>query len=185
MTRTCLLLAVLLIAPFLTACGAGGPLGGTVGKPGGTPAGESMTAGERNLALRVLDLLNQERSAASLPPLEWDETAADVAYDHCVDMHLRGYVSHYNPEGLDGFRRLLAAGVDLISSGENIAQGHQSPAGVMAAWMSSPGHVAPILNPGFTRVGIGVHTGTGGPWWTQDFVAPPVSRQERQERQER
>ena len=176
MTRTCLLLAALLITPFLTACGVGSSLGGTLQKSGGTPAGESMTAGERDLALQVLYILNQEREAASLLPLEWDETAADVAYDHCVDMHLRGYIGHYNPEGLDGFRRLLAAGVELISSGENIAHGHQTPAGVMAAWMSSPGHVAPILNPGFTRVGIGVHTGAGGPWWTQEFIAPPVER---------
>lgn len=39
----------------------------------------------------------------------------------------------------------------------------------MTAWMNSPGHRANILNCQFTKLGVGVHTGSGGPWWTQDF----------------
>ncbi|MYW44663.1 CAP domain-containing protein, partial [Streptomyces sp. SID161] len=36
-------------------------------------------------------------------------------------------------------------------------------------WMNSPGHRANILNCGFKTLGVGVHFGPGGPWWTQDF----------------
>jgi uncharacterized protein YkwD len=39
----------------------------------------------------------------------------------------------------------------------------------MEAWMNSPGHRANILNCEFTTLGVGVHFGPGGPWWTQDF----------------
>ena len=39
----------------------------------------------------------------------------------------------------------------------------------MDAWMNSPGHRANILNCSYQRLGVGVHEGTGGPWWTQDF----------------
>jgi len=28
---------------------------------------------------------------------------------------------------------------------------------------------AAILSPNVTHIGIGVHTGSGGPWWCQDF----------------
>jgi uncharacterized protein YkwD len=35
--------------------------------------------------------------------------------------------------------------------------------------MNSPGHRANILNCEFTTLGVGVHFGSGGPWWTQDF----------------
>ena len=39
----------------------------------------------------------------------------------------------------------------------------------MDAWMNSEGHRANILNCDYTRLGVGVHDGPGGPWWTQDF----------------
>jgi uncharacterized protein YkwD len=41
---------------------------------------------------------------------------------------------------------------------------------VMTAWMNSPGHRANILNCSYTKLGVGVADGTGGPWWTQDFA---------------
>ncbi len=35
--------------------------------------------------------------------------------------------------------------------------------------MNSPGHRANILNCDYKTLGVGVHVGAGGPWWTQDF----------------
>jgi uncharacterized protein YkwD len=52
---------------------------------------------------------------------------------------------------------------------ENIARGQSHPHAVMQAWMNSPGHRANILGAEFARIGIGVHLGTDGPWWTQNF----------------
>jgi uncharacterized protein YkwD len=169
-TRQLLTLAVLLTAPLLTACGAGDFLGPRLNKSSGTPAGESMTPSELGLAHQVLEAVNREREAEGLPALAWHEEAADVAYDHCVDMRRRGYISHYNPEGQDGCSRLWAAGIDMLSCAENIAHGHQSPTGVLSSFMNSPGHRANILMDGLTHLGVGVHTGAGGPWWTLDFV---------------
>ena len=79
--------------------------------------------------------------------------------------------SDYNPEGQGGCSRLWAAGIDMLSCAENIAHGHQSPQGVLSSFMGSPGHRANILMDGLTHLGVGVHTGAGGPWWTLDFVA--------------
>ncbi|MFE0739551.1 CAP domain-containing protein, partial [Streptomyces sp. NPDC058855] len=49
------------------------------------------------------------------------------------------------------------------------ARGQTDAAAVMEAWMNSPGHKANILNCDFKTLGVGVHFGSGGPWWTQDF----------------
>lgn len=163
-------------ATLVSACGGGGMLEGLSSKTSNAVVGGKMTGAERRLAFHVLSLVNEEREAEGLEPLVWDEAAAEAAYAHCVDMRLRGFVSHWNPDGEDACARLRRAEVDLLSCGENIAQGHKSPEGLVYAWMRSPGHRAAIMNPGFTRCGIGVHTGGGGPWWTQDFIAPPLDR---------
>ena len=82
-----------------------------------------------------------------------------------------------NPDLLDNMdnyemeARLRAAGVDWASYGENIAVGQSTPQDVMVAWMNSDGHRRNILDPGFTHLGVGVHTASaGGPWWTQNFI---------------
>lgn len=53
--------------------------------------------------------------------------------------------------------------------GENIARGQADAAAVMNSWMNSDGHRANILNCAYKTLGVGVHLGDGGPWWTQDF----------------
>jgi uncharacterized protein YkwD len=132
--------------------------------------GLTMTVEERRLALEVFDLVNAERARADLPPLAWDEVAADVAYDHCVDMRERAFYTHVNPDGVGVCERLRNGGVPVFLCGaENIARGQESAQEVMAAWMASEGHRANILEPRVTHVGIGVHAGREGPWWTQDF----------------
>ena len=169
-TRPIPLLLLSLSLSLLPACGAGGMFGTGLHKSSGTPAGTEMTAGEHALAMQVLAAVNREREAEGLPALAWHEAAADVAYDHCVDMRRRGFISHYNPDGADPCRRLWAAGVEMRTCTENIAHGHQTTYGVMNAFMASEGHRANLLRADMTHLGVGVHTGAGGPWWTLDFL---------------
>jgi len=161
----------LLGALLLTACGVGGDSLEPTVPPGGTGTSQAMSEGEMAWALQVLDLVNKERAANQLPAVQWHETATDVAYAHSVDMDVRGFFDHVNPDGDDPGDRLQAAGIKWRTYGENIAVGYPSPQEVMLAWMNSPGHRANILEPQFTHLGIGVHSSyQGGPWWTQDFV---------------
>jgi uncharacterized protein YkwD len=137
------------------------------------PIGPTMSATEQVFAMRVFDLVNVERLRAGLEPLEWSQEAADVAYEHCVDMHLRNYYGHYTPEGTSPCDRMRATGLPMvICGGENIARGNSTPEDVMAVWMNSPPHRANILEPLYTHVGVAVHGGKNGPWWTQDFFRP-------------
>jgi uncharacterized protein YkwD len=66
------------------------------------------------------------------------------------------------------FDRAEEAGLSNARA-ENIARGQQSPAAVMDSWMNSSGHRANILNCQLRTLGVGVATGSGGPWWTQLF----------------
>ena len=126
------------------------------------------SAGAALLEARVLELVNTEREAVGCGPLVADDRLAAVARAHSADMRSRAFFDHVDPDGVGPFDRAEAAG--LTARAENIARGQQDAAGVMAAWMSSPGHRASILNCTLTSVGIGVVEGSGGPWWTQLFA---------------
>jgi hypothetical protein len=60
-----------------------------------------MSPSELAMAMQVLDLVNQERADAGLAPLAWDDGAAQVAYEHSVDMDLRDFFAHTNPDGME------------------------------------------------------------------------------------
>jgi len=157
---------------IVCGCGAGGGDDLKAAVPdGGTGTSESMSPGELAWAQEVLDLVNQERAQAQVPPIEWHDLATDAAFGHSVDMRERGFFDHTNPDGDGPGTRLRNAGVNWSSYGENIALGQHDPIEVMQAWMNSDGHRRNILDPDFTHLGIGVHTSyEGGPWWTQNFI---------------
>ncbi|MEU9478033.1 sigma-70 family RNA polymerase sigma factor [Streptomyces sp. NPDC048191] len=120
---------------------------------------------------QVVALVNKERSAAGCGPLTEDPQLQKAAQGHSDDMAARHFFDHTNPDGADPGQRITAAGYRWSTYGENIAQGQQTAAAVMESWMNSPGHRANILNCSFKDIGVGVHKGAGGPWWTQDFGA--------------
>lgn len=120
---------------------------------------------------QVVALVNKERSAAGCGPLAEDALLNKAAQGHSDDMAARGFFDHTNPDGEDPGQRITAAGYRWSTYGENIAQGQQTPEAVMESWMNSPGHRANILNCSFKDIGVGIHNGSGGPWWTQNFGA--------------
>jgi uncharacterized protein YkwD len=111
-----------------------------------------------DLEMRMLDLVNQERTKRGLKPLEWDPQLLPVARGHSQDMFARGYFSHYTLEGKDPFDRMKAAGIKYYSAGENLALG-PSLSICHEGLMNSPGHRANILNPTYGRVAIGILDG--------------------------
>lgn len=110
------------------------------------------------LEMKMLDLVNQERTKRGLKPLQWDPALVPVARAHSQDMFARGYFSHYTPEGKDPFDRMKAAGIQYYTAGENLALGPTLPI-CHEGLMNSPGHRANILNPAYGRIGIGILDG--------------------------
>lgn len=116
----------------------------------------------------VLALVNQERAKVGCSPLAASRGLTALAQDFSEDMAARGFFSHTDPDGATPWDRAEKAGV-LGLGGENIARGQADAQAVMDGWMNSDGHRANILNCDYKTLGVGVHLGSGGPWWTQDF----------------
>lgn len=128
----------------------------------------ASTAPESAAAAAVLSLVNQQRATAGCQPVRANTDLAALAGAFSDDMAARGFFDHTDPDGDTPWDRADQAGVKGLG-GENIARGQADAAAVMEAWMNSPGHRANILNCGYKTLGVGVHLGAGGPWWTQDF----------------
>ncbi|MFE6486247.1 CAP domain-containing protein [Streptomyces sp. NPDC057757] len=116
----------------------------------------------------VLALVNTERAKAGCSPVAANSALTGLASVFSEDMAARGFFDHTDPDGATPWDRAATAGISNLG-GENIARGQSTAEAVMDAWMNSPGHRANILNCDFKTLGVGVHLGTGGPWWTQDF----------------
>ncbi|WP_369172621.1 CAP domain-containing protein [Streptomyces sp. R28] len=123
---------------------------------------------EAAAAAEVLRLVNDERAQVGCSAVAANSSLADLAQDFSEDMAGRGFFDHTDPGGASPWDRAAKAGITDLG-GENIARGQADAAAVMDAWMTSPGHKANILNCDFKTLGVGVHFGSGGPWWTQDF----------------
>lgn len=119
---------------------------------------------------QMFQMVNQQRVAAGLAPLIFDNKLRAVARAHSNDMFKRGYFSHYTPEGLSPFDRMQKAGITYQYAGENLALA-PSTSLAMQGLMNSPGHRANILDPNYHKVGIGViDGGIYGEMYTQDFT---------------
>ncbi|AKZ60019.1 putative membrane protein [Streptomyces ambofaciens ATCC 23877] len=147
--------------------GGGGDTGsGSTGAGSGSGSGSGGSGGPE---AQVLALVNEERAAAGCSPVTANDRLTRAADDYSDVMASSGVMSHTGPDGSTMASRVEAAGYQWSALGENIARGQADAASVMESWMNSSGHRANILNCSFKELGVGVHFGDGGPWWTQDF----------------
>ncbi|MFR9788818.1 CAP domain-containing protein [Streptomyces sp. MB22_4] len=117
---------------------------------------------------QVLKLVNDERAKVGCSALSANSALTNLAESFSDAMAARGFFSDTDPDGRSPWDRARAAGVTGLGA-ENIARGPADPAAVVKAWMDSPEHRANILDCGFNTLGVGVHFGAGGPWWTEEF----------------
>jgi len=132
-------------------------------------ASAPATADELTAArAQVLALVNEQRVTAGCKTLTADTKLEELAQNFSDDMAARGFFDHIDPDGNDPWDRATALDITDLG-GENIARGQADAQAVMDAWMNSAGHRANILDCDYTTIGIGIHFGPDGPWWTQDF----------------
>ncbi|OIJ65944.1 CAP domain-containing protein [Streptomyces mangrovisoli] len=116
----------------------------------------------------VLKLVNEERAKVGCSALSANSSLTELAENFSKQMADEDFFDHTDPSGATPWDRAAKLGITNLG-GENIARGQADAAAVMDAWMNSEGHRANILNCDFKTLGVGVHFGSGGPWWTQDF----------------
>ena len=83
-------------------------------------------------------------------------------------MQTNNYFSHTSPTYGSPFDMIKNFGISYQKAGENIAKGQKTPSAVVNAWMNSPGHRANILDPSYTKIGVGYEK--NGHYWTQMFI---------------
>ena len=118
---------------------------------------------------RVFDELNQERSKAGLPVLEWNELAADAARRHAALLAQNAELSHQYPDEPSLPERIGATGARFTLAAENVARTEHIE-DVHLALMNSPGHRANMLSPKYNAAGIGVVERGGKIYVAQDFI---------------
>ena len=154
---------------------AGGGGGGTPSAPTVPPAGPATT-----LAGYALNQVNAARAAYGFAPLVLDAGISAVAASHAYDQASNGYFSHTGRNGSTRDTRLRAGGVSYTYSGENqcyyVGMSQQATLDwCHSQFMAEPypgywNHKANILDPRFTRMGVGIATVNGRTVITWDFT---------------
>jgi uncharacterized protein YkwD len=106
----------------------------------------------------LLQVVNEARAAHGLQPLRIDTTLEQAARAHSDEMLSGNYFDHG-----DFAARLADYGVQAHVAGENLAWGSGSygtARAILWAWMHSPEHRANLLEPAYSRIGIGAVRGT-------------------------
>jgi len=126
--------------------------------PPAAPAAPAPAPPSATCTNDVLTCVNLARSARGLSPLAANGTLTAAAQSCAERMAASGKMTHSAgpPAGFSTW-------------GENIAVGYPSASSVFDAWMGSDGHRANILNPSYTRMGMGYVA--SGFWWCQQFGA--------------
>lgn len=118
---------------------------------------------------KILELMNQKRTEAGLKPLVLDNTLLQIARYKSNHMIQFGYFDHTTPEGKNWTSWLDAINYQYTTTGENIAYNNYDPVELFNQWWNSSGHRANMMNPSYTKVGIGVIYGNNKYMGTQTF----------------
>jgi uncharacterized protein YkwD len=139
------------------------------------PADATVTAAEA----AMVKLLNADRTALGLVPVQTDTRLMAIARARSADMVAKGYFSHTQPDGRNVFAILTGQSVTWYNAGEIIAWNNY-PIDVTAStanrqWMNSPGHKAIVISTDFNYVGVGlaIDQATGKKLWTAVYIKGP------------
>ncbi|MBD2194621.1 MULTISPECIES: CAP domain-containing protein [Calothrix] len=130
-----------------------------------------------NVVSQMLNLVNQERSAAGLTPLTLNSQLTTAAQAHSQDMADHNFMGHNGSDGSSPFDRIKREGYYFSTAAENVAAGQSTPEDAMSSWMNetppNDGHRQNILNPNYREIGIGYAYSNATQYkhyWTQDFA---------------
>lgn len=117
----------------------------------------------------MLGYINSVRAQANLSPLNLDSRLCNGAALKSQDMAVKGYFSHMSPTYGSPFDMMKSLGITYRTAAENIAR-NSSVLSAHNAFMNSSGHRANILNPAFTRIGLGFYQNGSDLFVTQWFT---------------
>ena len=108
-----------------------------------------------NTAETVLNLINEERKAQGITPLQIDDLLNSTAQTKATDMVKNNYFSHESPTYGSPFEMMQNAGITYRTAGENIA-GNPSVENAVKSWLASESHKQNLLSNAYNYIGIGI-----------------------------
>lgn len=134
---------------------------------------------EREFVARI----NDERTSRGLNALTLDPLLVSVARGHSREMCAKDYFDHHSPTPgirspmdrfLTGLHDSGESTPSYVLVGENIYYCSESSETYNVAYghralMNSPGHRANILEPRFTKVGLGIYRNAQGEFWVTEM----------------
>lgn len=125
----------------------------------------------------IFRLVNEARAAEGLNEVSQNDTLEAQAERYACELIRYDFFDHVNPvTGSTLGDRTRDYGYAYQVVGENLAAGQRSPQEAFDDWMASPGHRQNILDPRFTELGVGIHSGGRyGLYWVQEFGRPAAS----------
>ena len=158
------------------------------------PPSEPIADKTKEVERLIFYYTNQERQKYGVSLLSWNDSLADIAREHSLDMATNNFFEHDNPRGEDPTARArrhgfpvevqLSKNVTQVGIAENIGMmptgnvqgicrvGSDADSVAYAhvkSWMESPGHRTNILDPSSHIIGVGVAYSDGYYYATQDF----------------
>lgn len=189
--------ALLLSTAFvLTACGGGGSSSDITSTPSAgattttsttvTPATPAVQAASEcpfgNYQAAIVSAINTFRATGAVcggiaypavGALGWNGQLESAAAVHSTDMVVNNFFAHQSPTTGKTFReRLVDAGYNWTSGGENIAAGQASVSQVMADWIASPSHCSNMMISAYRDVGVSCKSNSASTYqyyWTLEM----------------
>lgn len=138
-----------------------------LGGGGGGGRGGAQKQTDPRVQMKLLELLNAERSRAGVPALLMSVQLNGAAHEHSADMAQRGYLGVTTPEG-DPIRERTRRATYEGNAEALVAMGPSTPEQALAEWYKSPPHKLLALSTTFQHVGVGLVDGM----WTVVLAAP-------------
>lgn len=121
----------------------------------------------------MLDLVNRDRRAYGLKPLEIDMRLTRLARLKSQDIVNNNYFAHVSPTYGTAFDMFRANNISFLRGGENLSKAGNVIVSQMRL-LNSPNHRANLLTPQYTHIGIGiVDNNPSGIVATQMFIQKP------------
>jgi uncharacterized protein YkwD len=145
---------------------------------GATANGCAISPEQAQAESYLARLVNQHRADAGVPALRLDQTLSLASRGHSCDMAVHDSLSHIGSDGSTPGQRILGVGLKLTRWGENIGRSNardvfggiaQVDAWMMAEPLTRGDHHWNIVNPAYSRLGVGIIIAGGEVWFTEDF----------------
>lgn len=149
--------------------------------------GSALAAGDegpQTMEKKVVDLVNRARLKGArcgnrhykaTRPVEWNNTLAQAAKKHSLNMASKENLGHTASDGSGPGERIARLGYKWMAYGENVGEGYLTPEEVVNAWLKSQGHCENIMNPGFKEAGAAYAKGAKRTYWALVLATPEFS----------